>query len=62
MKVPQCASSFLSNTVGNQIKRNVDDVNCDKMIDRQSRRQRITDEGAAEVTKGGNDVAQSKNK
>ncbi len=34
MKDPWCASSFLSNTVGNQIKRNVDDVNCDKMIDR----------------------------
>ncbi len=29
---------------------------------RQSRRQRSTDEGAAEVTKGGDDVAQSKNK
>ncbi len=28
----------------------------------QSRRQRSTDEGAAEVTKGGDDVAQSKNK
>ncbi len=26
----------------------------------QSRRQRSTDEGAAEVTKGGDDVAQSK--
>ncbi len=33
MKDPRCASLFLSNTVGNQIKRNVDDVNCDKMID-----------------------------
>ncbi len=33
MKDPQCASLFLSNTVGNQIKLNVDDVNCDKMID-----------------------------
>ncbi len=29
---------------------------------RQSRRQHSTDEGAAEVTKGGDDVAQSKNK
>ncbi len=28
----------------------------------QSWRQRSTDEGAAEVTKGGDDVAQSKNK
>ncbi len=28
----------------------------------QSRRQRSTDEGATEVTKGGDDVAQSKNK
>ncbi len=35
MKDPQCASLFLSNTVGNQIKQYVDDVNCDKMIDRQ---------------------------
>ncbi len=34
MKGPQCASSFLLNTVGNEIKRNVDDVNSDKMIDR----------------------------
>ncbi len=34
MKDPRCASLFLSNTVGNQIKGNVDDVNCDKMIDR----------------------------
>ncbi len=25
--------AVLSNTVENQIKRNVDDVNCDKMID-----------------------------
>ncbi len=33
MKDPRSASLFLSNTVGNQIKRNVDDVNCDKMID-----------------------------
>ncbi len=32
-QVDQRASSFLSNTVGNQIKRNVDFVNCDKMID-----------------------------
>ncbi len=32
MKDPRCAS-FLSNTVGNQIKRDVDDVNSDKMID-----------------------------
>ncbi len=31
-------------------------------VGRQSRRQRNTDEGAAEVTKGGDDVAQSKNK
>ncbi len=30
---PRCTSLFLSNTVGNQIKRKVDDVNCDKMID-----------------------------
>ncbi len=30
---PRCASLFLSNTVGNYIKVNVDDVNCDKMID-----------------------------
>ncbi len=30
MKDPPCASLFLSNTVGNQIKRNVDDVNCDE--------------------------------
>ncbi len=29
---------------------------------KQSRRQRSTDEGATEVTKGGDDVAQSKNK
>ncbi len=34
MKDPRCASSFLSNTVGNQIKLNVDDVNSDDMIDR----------------------------
>ncbi len=34
MKDPRCASLFLSNTGGNQIKLNVDDVNCDKMIDR----------------------------
>ncbi len=34
IKDPQCASLFLSNTVENQIKWNVDDVNCDKMIDR----------------------------
>ncbi len=34
MKDPRCASLFLSNTVENQIKRNVDDVICDKMIDR----------------------------
>ncbi len=34
MKDPQCASLFLSNTVGNQIKLNVDDINGDKMIDR----------------------------
>ncbi len=34
MKDPWSASSFLSNTVVNQIKLNVDDVNCDKMIDR----------------------------
>ncbi len=34
MKDLRCASLFLSNTVGNQIKLNVDDVNCDKMIDR----------------------------
>ncbi len=34
MKDPWSASLFLSNTVGNQIRRNVDDVNCDKMIDR----------------------------
>ncbi len=34
MKDPRCASLFLSNTVGNQIKWYVDDVNCDKMIDR----------------------------
>ncbi len=34
MKDLQSASLFLSNTVGNQIKRNVDDVNYDKMIDR----------------------------
>ncbi len=33
MKDPRSASLFLSNTVGNHIKRNVDDVNCDKMID-----------------------------
>ncbi len=33
MKDPRCASLFLSYTVGNQIKRYVDDVNCDKMID-----------------------------
>ncbi len=33
MKDPRCASLFLSYTVGNQIKGNVDDVNCDKMID-----------------------------
>ncbi len=33
MKDLRCASLFLSNTVGNQIKLNVDDVNCDKMID-----------------------------
>ncbi len=32
-KDPRCASLFLSYTVGNQIKRYVDDVNCDKMID-----------------------------
>ncbi len=34
-KDPRFASLFLPNTVGNQIKRNVNDVNCDKMIDRQ---------------------------
>ncbi len=33
MKDPRCASLFLSNTVENQIKWNVDDVNCDKMIE-----------------------------
>ncbi len=33
MKDPRCASLFLSNTVGNQIRRNADGVNCDKMID-----------------------------
>ncbi len=33
MKDPRCASLFLSNTVWNQIKVNVDDVNCDEMID-----------------------------
>ncbi len=31
---PAMCFLFLSNTVGNQIKRNVYDVNCDKMIDR----------------------------
>ncbi len=30
------------------------------VIYRQSRRQRSTDEGAGEVTKGGDDIAQSK--
>ncbi len=30
----ESASSILSNTVGNQIKQNVNDVNCDKMSDR----------------------------
>ncbi len=35
MKDLRCASLFLSSTVENLIKRNVDDVNCDKMIDRQ---------------------------
>ncbi len=34
MKDSQCASLFLSNMVGNQIKWNVDDFNYDKMIDR----------------------------
>ncbi len=29
----QLATSFLSNTVGNEIKRNVNFVNCDTMID-----------------------------
>ncbi len=37
-KVPrladQRASSFLSSTVGNKMKQNVDYVNCNKMIDR----------------------------
>ncbi len=33
MKDLWSASLFLSNTVGNQIKRNVDDVNCDKNQD-----------------------------
>ncbi len=33
MKDPRCASLFLSNTVENLIKGNVDDVNCDEMID-----------------------------
>ncbi len=33
-----------------------------RTIYKQSRRQRSTDEGATEVTKGGDDVAQSKNK
>ncbi len=32
MKDPRCASSFLSNMVGNQIKRNVDYVNCDSYV------------------------------
>ncbi len=34
MKDQRCASLFLSNTLGNEIKRNVDDINCDKMSDR----------------------------
>ncbi len=35
MRDPRCASLFLSNMVGNEMKRSVDDVNCDDMIDRQ---------------------------
>ncbi len=37
-------------------------MDCFNDVLTQSRRQRSTDEGATEVTKGGDDVAQSKNK